>query len=152
MTIKHCQGDLFEQDMPALAHGVNCQGVMGGGIAAQFRDRWPDMYQVYRAKCERGSLRLGDVFEWYTGGVGARSSEKIFNLVTQYNPGPDARPWAIAVSIGTMIRIAHKLNIKEIGMPMIGCGIGGLGPVQLWACLEPYQGAPVDLIVYEYKP
>lgn len=136
------EGDLFGAGIPALAHGVNCRGSMGAGIAAQFRGRYPKMYESYRRRCARGAIRPGEVFPWQT------ATGVIYNLATQEMPGPDAQPWMIAAAVGQMIAGAHHdFGITEIAMPMIGCGIGGLTENDLRRCLVPYADAPVNLTV-----
>jgi hypothetical protein len=73
----------------------------------------------------------------------------IFNLATQMEPGADAKPWMITAAVGRMVTEAHHdFRIREIGMPMIGCGIGGLTENDLRRCLLPYADAPVRLIVF----
>jgi len=138
------EGDLFGSGVMALAHGVNCQGVMGAGIAVQFRGRWPKMFESYRKRCMRGEMIPGDILPWKTD-----SGTVIFNLATQRAPGPNARPWMVAAALGRMITEAHHdFGITEIAMPWIGCGIGGLAGNDLRRCLAPYQEAPVDLVVF----
>jgi O-acetyl-ADP-ribose deacetylase (regulator of RNase III) len=141
-------GDLFASGLPAIAHGVNCKGVMGAGIALQFRQRWPQMAESYRRRCRRGEMLPGEVMSW-------RDSDGsfIFNLVTQVNPGPDAQPWMITAAAGSMITEAYYLrHITEIGLPWIGCGIGGLTRDDLHSALLPYAAAPVNLTVFQYDP
>lgn len=137
------EGDLFEDGPYTIAHGCNCRGVMGAGIAVQFRKRWPEMYESYRRRCSKpGGFIPGDVMAWSTG------DRMIFNLATQASPGPYARPWMITAAIGRMITEAHHdFRVAEIGMPLIGCGIGGLTENELRRCLIPYADAPVDLTV-----
>lgn len=140
------EGDLFACGIPAIAHGCNCQGIMGAGIAAQFRQRWPGMYESYRRRCIKGEFIPGDVMPWkHREGV-------VFNLATQPDPGPSARPWMITAAVGRMITEArHDHGIRVIAMPMIGCGLGGLEPGQLHAALAPYEDAPVSLIIVAWK-
>ncbi len=146
--ITFTQGDLFECGIPAIAHGVNCRGAMGAGIAAQFRKRWPLMYAKYRRRCAKGEFEPGDVMSWqHPGGV-------VFNLATQDQSGADAHPWMIAAAVGRMVQEAtgpHGLGISTIAMPMIGCGIGGLVLPDLLGALAPYQHAPVDLVIVRYQ-
>jgi O-acetyl-ADP-ribose deacetylase (regulator of RNase III) len=148
MSIYYCQGDLFASGLPALAHGVNCQGRMGAGIARDFASRWPRMRELYEHICCKGILRPGEVFSWQDPDSGLW----VFNLATQLYPGRDARPWAIATAVGHMILACQSSGIKQAGLPLIGCGIGGLEPSALRACLAPFDGAPVDLIIHEYRP
>jgi len=146
--ITYRQGDLFASGLTALAHGVNCRGVMGAGIAAQFRDRYPGMYESYRRRCLRGAIRPGEVFPWQHD-----NGHVIFNLATQDEPGPGARPWMITAAAGQMITQAHhEFGITEVGLPLIGCGIGGLGTGHLAAAIQPYESAPVNLTVFAYAP
>ena len=145
--IIHRKGDLFASGLPALAHGVNCQGLMGAGIAAGFAGRWPDMCLAYQRICANENLDLGGVFTWEEPG-----GPVIFNLASQFYPGADARPWALAMALARMTQLAYKRGIGEVGMPMIGCGIGGLSPEWLDIILKPYENAPVDLTVFEYVP
>lgn len=137
------EGDLFASGLPAIAHGVNCRGVMGAGIAVQFRQRWPVMYESYRKRCAKGAMIPGDIMTWqHARGI-------VFNLVTQREPGPDAQPWMITAAVGRMIAEAyHDHGIIGIGLPLIGCGIGGLTENDLRRCLLPYADAPVDLTVF----
>lgn len=141
------EGDLFESGLPAVAHGVNCKGVMGAGIAVQFRKRYPRMYESYRRRCLNGRMLPGDIIAWqHPDGI-------VFNLATQDKPGPDARPWMITAAVGRMIQEAHYIyKIPRIAMPMIGCGIGGLTPAELRDSLAPYTSAPVDLVILWYQP
>jgi len=137
------EGDLFACGAPALAHGVNCKGVMGAGIAVQFRQRHPEMYKSYRRRCLRGEMIPGDILSWREP-----ACPVVFNLATQQLPGPFARPWMVAAAIGRMITEAHHdYKIHEIAMPLIGCGIGGLTENDLRRCLAPYADAPVNLTV-----
>lgn len=147
--ISYREGDLFASGLPAIAHGVNCRGVMGAGIARQFRDRHPKMYESYRKRCARpGGMIPGDVMSWREP-----ACPVVFNLATQQEPGPNAKPWMITAAAGRMITEAyHDFKITEIGLPMIGCRIGGLVPDQLRAALHPYMDAPVSLIVFAFTP
>lgn len=142
--ISFTEGDLFACGIPDIAHGVNCRGVMGAGIAVQFKARYPGMYDSYRRRCLRRSGMIpGDVMPWKHD-----DGRVIFNLATQDRPGADAKPWMIAAAVGRMITEAdHDFGITRIALPMIGCGIGGLTEADLRTSLAPYADAPVDLVV-----
>lgn len=142
------EGDLFTCGITAIAHGVNCRGVMGAGIAVEFRRRWPQMFESYRKRCLKpGGMLPGDVMPWkHETGV-------VFNLATQPVPGPSAQSWMVAAAIGRMITEAVcDFGLKQVAIPEIGCGLGGLGRGQLAAALNPYQDAPVGIVVVTYKP
>lgn len=124
MSVEYRTGDLFEQiDAEGFAHGVNSKGVMGAGIAPQFKYRWPEMYRQYRLQCQAGLLSRGKVFTWLSAGP---DPTVIFNLVTQNSPGSNATYTALERCLTQMITIGERLALDSIALPRIGCGIGGL--------------------------
>lgn len=154
MTIEYREGDLFKQtDLEALAHGCNMRGAMGAGIAKTFRDLYPDMYEQYRVQCQSGMVQRGNtpLFLWKT-----MNGRYIFNLFTQEDPGPNASIWMVDEALHHMLNVADRLGIESIGMPEIGCGIGGLKWDQVEASIEDrlrYRDAPSPrIVVVRYKP
>lgn len=123
MPVKFVDGDVFATNSDvALAHGCNCAGAMGKGIAVEFKRRWPEMYSIYKKKCKSSEFDCGDVFCWED----ADSGRTIFNLGTQKTWRTKATLDAIESSLATMVTIASELEIKAVCMPMIGAGLGGL--------------------------
>ncbi len=123
MTLKSVHGDLFKNDVgaAALAHGVNCAGVMGKGIAVQFRRTFPDMFVAYSLVCSAGQLKPGDLFVW------SSSTPVVFNLATQLRPIANSATYpAIETSLMKTRLALDELGLTSIAVPMIGCGIGGL--------------------------
>jgi O-acetyl-ADP-ribose deacetylase (regulator of RNase III) len=125
MTIRFVSGDLFinRYNAQALAHGCNCQGIMGVGVAVGFKERYPQMYEEYRRRCTAKPRRfnLGDAFLWKVIG-----KPWVFNLGIQERPGPHAIYEAVEKSLVNMKLLAEKENIRSIAMPRIGAGYGGL--------------------------
>lgn len=74
----HKEGDIFTSTAQALGHGVNVCGLMGAGIALQFRKRFPDMYLEYQKHCLSGALNPGDYFVWTLP-----DGRQIYNLASQ---------------------------------------------------------------------
>ena len=149
MGIKYVKGDLLQTSgLNALAHGCNCAGAMGKGIAVGFKERWPKMYLAYKDKCRNGDFDVGDVFLWEECGY------TIFNLGTQKSWKIKATKDALVRSIDSMLAIAESRSIRQIGMPMIGAGLGGLNGLEVKEVVsELVEGYNVDLIVFEkYVP
>lgn len=139
-------GDLFEAQLPAIGHGCNTVGVMGAGIAKEFRRRWPAMYDEYRRRCDDGEFGLGDVFQW-------GDSPVVFNLGTQPKPGPYASLAAIEASVSLMIRLADRSGLSTVGLPRIGCGLGGLDWADVQRTLAACEsGTSVELVIFELAP
>ena len=118
-------GDLLqlakEGVFDVIAHGANCKQVMGSGIALQIKKQFPEVYKIDIKDTRTPNQRWGDyTFKPYN------INNKIlyvFNLYTQYNPGPDLDYTALELSLKKLAK-----NIKpnsKIGLPQIGCGIGG---------------------------
>jgi len=150
MPIEFVAGDLFanEHRANAFAHGCNCQGSMGAGIAKRFRADYPEMFEEYRARCkaEPRQFNLGDAWLWKE-----KKKPWVFNLGTQetYWHGP-ASYEAIETALLAMKQIADKEKIKRIAMPRIGVGFGGLSWKKVRAIVERVFGDWANkLIVYE---
>ena len=114
------EGDIFKiQQIRNYAHGCNCAGAMGKGIALQFRDRFPEMYEQYRDLCKNNIFVVGDVFKYtYEEGV-------IYNLGTQRTWKEKAEMEYIEKSFHKMMEMAANDGITDIAMPAIGAGLGG---------------------------
>ncbi len=114
------EGDIFKiHQIKNYAHGCNCAGAMGKGIALQFKSRFPDMYEQYRTLCRSNKFAVGDVFRYpYKDGV-------VYNLGTQRTWKEKAKMEYIEKSIHTMMKLAVVDGTREIAMPAIGAGLGG---------------------------
>jgi O-acetyl-ADP-ribose deacetylase (regulator of RNase III) len=154
MPIHFVSGDLFANThaAQAFAHGCNCQGSMGAGIALTFRARYPDMYERYRAHCkaEPRQFNLGDAWLWK-----AEGQPWVFNLGTQEGYWRCRASYeAIDTALQRMRELADSEGISSIAMPRIGVGYGGLS----WKKVRPivecvFAGWPGTLVVYEeYVP
>jgi len=115
-------GDVFTTDANIVAHGCNCLGFMGAGIALQVKNRMPEVFKQYKELCDSGNFNLGDCQI-----VGVDSGERfIANLATQHSTGANADKLAIEHALRTLIEESKKMGINTIAIPEIGCGIGGL--------------------------
>lgn len=150
MPIQYIAGDLFVNKVKAqaFAHGCNCQGSMGAGIAKEFKTRYPAMFESYRERCkaEPRAFNLGDSFLWQD-----EAQPHVFNLATQ------ERYWharasyeAIETALKTMRQQADEHAITTIAMPRIGVGYGGLSWNKVRAIVDAVFGDwEGTLYVYE---
>src|SRR5712691_6142837 len=67
LTLQH--GDLLQQQVDAIVNTVNTVGVMGKGIALQFKQKWPENFKAYAKACARGEIKLGKMFIYDAGGL-----------------------------------------------------------------------------------
>jgi len=139
------KGDIFATEgLSAFAHGCNCAGAMGAGIAIEFKRRWPAMYEEYAARCADGRFGLGDVFVWSEGDV------TVYNLGTQAHWRKKAQLPALARALRKMTELAAHAGITRIGLPRIGAGLGGLDWMRVKRVLgEVGAETDVTLTVFE---
>ncbi len=142
-------GDLFANahNAQAFAHGVNCAGVMGAGIAKEFRKQYPRMYEAYQLFCATSWIDPGDCWVWretyHSVGV-------VFNLATQDKTGPHARYDWLEQALDQMLVKATDIGVTSIAMPAIGCGIGGLEWKRVYSVVGDVCGGwDGDLWLYE---
>ena len=144
MTYTETTGDLFEQGLPAIAHGCNTSGSMAGGIAREVKRRWPDCYAEYARLCREGRFPLGGFHAWEGDGL------VVYNLATQVRPGADARLEAICDAVTGALADAQARGISRLGVPRIGAGIGGLDWSDVRRALrEVADQSPVELVAVE---
>jgi O-acetyl-ADP-ribose deacetylase (regulator of RNase III) len=119
MKILYTTGDLLDSPERVIAHGCNTKGSFGAGIAKQIADRAPEVKAAYKAFAP---YQLGCVQAVAASSLGNRL---VYNLMTQVWPGRDARLSAISVAFTNMANsLPHAYD--RMGIPRIGCGIGGL--------------------------
>jgi O-acetyl-ADP-ribose deacetylase (regulator of RNase III) len=150
MPIEFVSGDLFVNrfNAQALAHGCNCQGSMGAGIATGFRDRYPEMFAEYRRRCKATprEFNLGDVMLWQ-----GHKQPWVFNLGTQEGTWRARASYeAIEAALRNMREQADGEAITSIAVPRIGTGYGGLSWRKVRAIIEGvFEDWLGTLYVYE---
>lgn len=140
------KGDIFRiEGVKNYAHGCNCAGAMGKGIALQFKAKYPKMYLEYKELCNEGKFRPGDVFDYnYDGG-------HIYNLGTQSTWRTKAKLEYIQSSVYKMLELALNDGVSAIALPAIGAGLGGLKWDEVKSVMEKAASKfpHVDLYVVE---
>ena len=125
MSLKITQGDLLRQDdVDAIVNTVNCVGVMGKGIALQFKNKWPENYGPYRAACDAGQVRPGKMFVFDAGAYA--QPHFIINFPTKDDWRSKSKISFIEEGLKDLIVQVKRLGIKSIAVPPLGCGNGGL--------------------------
>jgi O-acetyl-ADP-ribose deacetylase (regulator of RNase III) len=124
MAVVIKSGDLLKENSEAIVNTVNCVGVMGKGIALQFKQRWPQNFKVYAAACHRKLLKPGAMFihdlgEW-------AKPRFIINFPTKVHWRGDSKIEYIEKGLDDLVLQVRRLGIKSIALPPLGCGNGGL--------------------------
>ena len=120
MKIKYKRGNLLEAEEMHLVHGVNCQGVMGSGVARAIRDWYPQAYVDYRSAYQDGKVLLGNIVS------SAQDDGRIIhNAITQEFYGRDAKTYVSYWAIAEVFSKLESYNLGRIALPKIGAGLGG---------------------------
>ncbi len=151
MTVSIFRGDLLKQDdVDAIVNTVNCVGVMGKGIALQFKNKWPGNYKIYRAACEAGEVRVGKMLVFDCGGL--VKPNYIINFPTKDHWRGKSEIEFIEKGLVDLINQVKRLGIKRIAVPPLGCGNGGLLWVQVRPLIEEAFAAVPDVEVRLFEP
>lgn len=128
MALKYLKQNIVEVKRGIVAHGCNCQGVMGSGVAKAVRSKWPEAYQRYAEICE-GYDRSSDLLGLTHFVFMEKSSLVVANCFTQHSYGKDGKkyadPEAIEIALEQVFMLSRTTTLP-IYMPKIGCGLGGL--------------------------
>ncbi|WP_295539220.1 macro domain-containing protein [uncultured Pseudacidovorax sp.] len=130
--IHDARGDLLKADVEALVNTVNTEGVMGKGIALQFKNAYPDMFKAYADACSHNEVRLGKVGVYDVGQIGD-GPRWIINFPTKGHWRAKSRLVDIEHGLDDLVSTIEKLGIKSIALPPLGCGNGGLS----WSEVRP---------------
>jgi O-acetyl-ADP-ribose deacetylase (regulator of RNase III) len=143
-------GDILESPAEALVNTVNCVGVMGRGIALQFKNRYPENYKEYALACKLNDVRPGRMFITNTNQL--QGPRYIVNFPTKRHWRGKSRLEDIDAGLADLVRVVEDLKITSIAVPPLGCGLGGL-PWQLVKAriLEAFQGLE-HVQVYLFEP
>jgi len=117
-------GDILKADAEALVNTVNCVGIMGRGIALQFKNAFPDNFKAYAAACAREEVRPGRMFVFETGYVG--SPKYIINFPTKRHWRGKSRMEDIEAGLSALVEEIRKREIRSVVIPPLGSGLGGL--------------------------
>lgn len=118
--ITYVEGSLFHSPAGVLVNTVNTVGVMGKGIAADFRKLYPGMYEEYRTLCEAGKIEIGTLWLY-------RSANKsVLNFPTKQDWRRPSDLKFIEAGLRAFVRMYQAAGISSIAFPALGCGNGGL--------------------------
>ena len=122
--IEFRSGNIFDADVEALVNTVNCVGVMGRGIALQFKKTFPDNFRAYAKACEFNEVRLGKMFVFETNQLD--KFRYIINFPTKNHWRKNSRIEDIEAGLDNLTHVIRKRQIHSIAIPSLGCGLGGL--------------------------
>jgi O-acetyl-ADP-ribose deacetylase (regulator of RNase III) len=147
--IEYRTGDILQADAEALVNTVNCIGIMGRGIALQFKNAYPENFEHYEAACARGEVQPGRMFVFETGQL--TDPKYIINFPTKRHWRGKSRMEDIEAGLKALAGEIRRRRIRSIAVPPLGSGLGGLN----WHDVRPrIEGAlrgldDVRVLVFE---
>lgn len=146
--IKYTSGNLFGAPCAALVNTVNTVGVMGKGIALQFKHQFPNNFKKYKEACDDGSLAVGKVLVVKEGDL--FDNKYLVNFPTKAHWKNPSEYEYIQTGLIALKGAILEYGIQSIAIPPLGCGNGGLD----WSIVKPMietelQNLTIDILVYE---
>lgn len=158
MGIEFKNGDICEEKVEALVNTVNCVGVMGRGIALQFKKVFPRNFYYYTEACRRGEVRPGRMFvtETETSQLPLFDSKGdpkyIINFPTKRHWRGNSRIEDIKAGLEALTEEIRERKIQSIAIPPLGCGLGGLRWNEVRSHIEKAFNGLNDLHVIIFEP
>lgn len=145
-------GNLLDAQADALVNTVNTVGVMGKGIALQFKRAFPANFKAYKRASDLGELELGRMFVWDAGALAGRGPRYIINFPTKKHWRSKSKLTDIRSGLADLVRQVRELDIKSVAVPPLGCGNGGLRWDDVRPLIEEAFTALPDVTVLLYLP
>ena len=147
--IRFLRGNLFDSDAEALVNTVNTHGVMGKGIALEFKKRFPANYEFYRQACEQGQVQIGKMLVFPTQSL---QPQYIINFPTKQHWRGRSKLEYIQRGLQDLVCVVQQQGIRSIALPSLGCGHGGLRWEQVKPLIEQAFASLPDVEVQVYEP
>jgi O-acetyl-ADP-ribose deacetylase (regulator of RNase III) len=134
MTIEYKSGDMFAEPSEAIVNTVNCVGIMGKGVALEFKGRWPENFRAYKELCDSASLVPGKMFVFENNDLmGDGNHRYLINFPTKLHWRAKSKIEYIEQGLNDLVDQITILGIESVVLPPLGCGNGGLD----WQIVRP---------------
>jgi O-acetyl-ADP-ribose deacetylase (regulator of RNase III) len=148
--IEYKTGDILREDADAIINTVNCVGVMGRGIALQFKKAFPQNFKAYAAACKAKEVQPGRMFVFDTGQLTA--PRYIINFPTKRHWRGASRMEDIDAGLKALVETIRQYQIQSIAIPPLGSGLGGLDWDEVKPRIEAALQSLSDVRVIVYEP
>lgn len=148
--IEYKMGDILREDAEALVNTVNCVGVMGRGIALQFKKAFPANFKAYAAACKNDEVRPGRMFVFETGHL--TNPRYIVNFPTKRHWRGKSRLADIESGLEALVEVIQSRHISSIAVPPLGSGLGGLDWADVRARIEAALRDLPDVRIIVFEP
>lgn len=139
---------IFESSAQTLVNTINCVGVMGKGLALEFKNRYPAMFDKYKSFCDKGVFKPGVLWIYK-----AEDGKWILNFPTKIDWKNPSEMSYIEEGLTKFVEIWKEKGITSIAFPLLGCNNGGLNPDEVIPLMEKYlnQCEGLDATIYDNR-
>lgn len=148
--IEFKQGDILEANAEALVNTVNCVGIMGRGIALQFKEAFPENFKAYAVACKRLELEPGKMFVFERSEL--QNPKFIINFPTKRHWRGHSRMGDIEVGLQSLANEIRERGIRSIAIPPLGSGLGGLDWQEVRLRIEKALAPLKDVSITVFEP
>jgi O-acetyl-ADP-ribose deacetylase (regulator of RNase III) len=139
---------IFDSSAQTLVNTINCVGVMGKGLALEFKNRYPAMFDKYKSFCDKGVFKPGVLWIYK-----AEDGKWILNFPTKIDWKNPSKIEYIEEGLKKFVEIWSEKGITSVAFPLLGCSNGGLNPDEVIPIMEKYlnQCEGLDVTIYDHR-
>ncbi|MBL4627307.1 MAG: macro domain-containing protein [Roseicyclus sp.] len=153
MTIEYKSGDMFDEPTEAIVNTVNCVGVMGKGVALEFKRRWPENFRAYKKLCAAKDLNPGKMFVFENHDfLNDGQHRYLVNFPTKQHWRSKSKIEYVEDGLVDFVKQVRDLGIKSVTLPPLGCGNGGLNWSEVRPLLEEHLAKLPDVHFVVFAP
>ena len=137
------KGNIFNSDCEFLVNPVNCVGVMGKGLALEFKNKYPLNFEIYKKACDNASFNIGNLL------IVPVDNKFIVNFPTKKHWRNKSDLEFIKIGLEELKVAIKDFNIKSIALPKLGCGLGGLDWNEVFDLIKDFHNSIVDNVLVQ---
>lgn len=141
--ITYVKGDLFSSPAQVLVNAVNTVGVMGKGVALQFKESYPEMFRYYQQICDEKKLKTGNISLW------KGDTKWVLLFPTKEHWRYPSKMEYIEAGLQKFVQYYYRMGIESVAFPKLGCGNGKLDWQDVKIVMEKYLAdLPIQVYIY----
>ena len=140
--------NILESNTQVLVNPVNCVGVMGKGLALQFKGKFPDYFKDYKYRCTKDRVKLGRVNPYC---LDKDNNKWLVSFPTKYHWRDKSEISSIKSGLSGLRNFCVNFRVISVAIPKLGCGLGGLDWNDVKPLVEEVFGdVTFDVYIYEW--
>ena len=147
MTIIYTNENIFDSPCDALVNPINCVGVMGKGLALQFKNKYPKMFEAYRLACQKGWVAPGRLFVYPE-----EDGKLIIGFPTKIHWKDQSKIEYLEAGLIKLKKLIEERSIRSIAIPALGCGLGQLRWNEVKPLMESHLSDIENIIIHIHLP